>query len=81
MGLAKKPKKDELITFSQAVELYGFTVDYFQKLARRKRNKAKKIGVQWFTTPADVEAFIKSRKVCGAYRNLKQQAEPGKFCL
>jgi len=66
--LAKKPTKNELITFSQAAELYGFTVDYFQKLARRKRIKAKKMGVQWFTTPADVEEFIESREPVGVYR-------------
>ena len=66
--MAKKPKPDELITFSQAAVLYGFTADYFQKLARRKRLKAKKLGVQWVTTPADVEAFIESREPVGVYR-------------
>ena len=66
--MPKKPKKDEMITFVQAVEMYGFTVDYFQKLARRGRLKARKIGVQWFTTPGDVEEFIKSRVKVGVYR-------------
>jgi hypothetical protein len=66
--LVKKPKKDELITFQRASVLYGFTADYFQKLARRRRLKAKKIGVQWFTTPADVEEFIGSREPIGVYR-------------
>ncbi len=66
--MPQKPKKDELITFSQASEIYGFTADYFHKLVKRDRLKAKKIGVQWFTTPRDVEEFIKSRVVRGVYR-------------
>jgi len=66
--LPKKPKKDELITFKQAAEIYGFTADYFHKLHKRGRLKAKRLGMQWFTTPADVEAFIKSRVVRGVYR-------------
>ena len=70
--MARKPKKDELITFKEASELYGFTTDYYQKLARRKRLKAKKIGVQWFTTPMDLEEFIGSREPVGVYRkNIK----------
>ena len=66
--MAKKPKKDELITFPQAAELYGFTADYFRKLAKSKRLKARKFGTQWVTTPADIEAFIKTRQVTGAYK-------------
>ena len=67
--MPKKPKKDELITLTQAAEIYGFTVNYFQKTAKGGRLKARKIGVQWFTTPGDVEAFIKSRVVRGVYRD------------
>ncbi len=67
--MSKKPKKDELISLSEAAEIYGFTADYFQKLAKRERLKARKIGKQWVTTPADVEAFIKSRVVRGVYRD------------
>ena len=66
--MPQKPKKDELITFSQAAEIYGFTADYFQKLAKRGRMKARKLGKLWVTTPADVEEFIKSRKVTGVFR-------------
>ncbi len=70
--MAKKPKKDELITFPQAAALYGFTADYFRKLAKSGRLKAKKFGVQWVTTPTDVETFIKSRQVTGVYKkNIK----------
>lgn len=66
--MSKKPENDELITFQRASVLYGFTADYFQKLARRKRLKAKKVGVQWFTTRRDVEEFIGSRESVGVYR-------------
>ena len=66
--MAKKPKKDDLITISQAAELYGFTISYLQKLLQRQRLKGRKMGLQWFTTPADVETFIKSRTVRGVYR-------------
>ena len=66
--MPKKLKKDELITFPQAAEIYGFTADYFRKLAKSGRLKSKKFGIQWVTTPADVEAFIKSRAAIGVYK-------------
>jgi len=70
--LAKKPKKDELISLSQAGKLYGFSTSYLRELAIRGRLRAKKIGIQWLTTPADIEAYIKSRKVRGVYKkNIK----------
>ncbi|HLQ27298.1 MAG TPA: helix-turn-helix domain-containing protein [Acidiferrobacterales bacterium] len=64
----KKPKSDELITLAQAEELYGLSADYLQKLAKRGRLKAKKLGLQWLTTPEGVEEYIKSRLVRGVYR-------------
>jgi len=64
----KKPKSDELITLAQAEELYGFSAGYLQKLAKRGRLKAKKLGLQWLTTPESVEEYIKSRLVRGVYR-------------
>lgn len=70
--MAKKPKKDELITFSQAGEIYDFSTNYLRELASRGRLQAKKIGHQWLTTPGDVESYIKSRKVRGVYKkNIK----------
>jgi len=66
--LPKKPKKDELISFSQAGEIYGFSTHYLRELAIRGRLKAKKYGHQWLTTPADMDAYIKSRKVRGVYK-------------
>jgi len=67
--MPKKPKKDELITLSQASELYGFSSHYLQKLLKRGRLKGKKMGMQWFTTPQDMETYIKSRVVRGVYRD------------
>ena len=66
--MTKRPKKNELITLSQAAEIYGFSAHYLQKLLKRDRLKGKKLGMQWFTTPANVEAYIKSRNVRGVYR-------------
>ena len=67
--MPNKPKKDELITLSQAAEISGFSVGYLRILAERGRLKAKKIGVQWFTTPGDINIFIKSREKRGVYRD------------
>jgi len=66
--LAKKPKKDEMITLAQAAKLSGFAVTYLHKLAQRGRLKCKKFGNQWVTTPKDLEGFIKSRSTRGVYR-------------
>jgi len=67
--LPKKLRKDELITLSQAQELYGLSSNYLQKLLKRGRMKGRKMGMQWFTTPQDVETYIKSRVVRGVYRD------------
>ncbi|HLQ27390.1 MAG TPA: helix-turn-helix domain-containing protein [Acidiferrobacterales bacterium] len=64
----KKPKSDQLITLAQAEEIYGLGANYLQKMAKRGRLKATKMGMQWFTTPEDVEIYIKSRMVVGVYR-------------
>ena len=65
----KKPKPDDLITVTQAAKLYGFSRNYIRQLILRGRLKARKLGAQWVTTPADVEAFIKSRQKIGVYRS------------
>jgi excisionase family DNA binding protein len=64
----KKPKSDQLITLAQAAEIYGLGANYLQRLAKRGRLKATKLGAQWVTTPEDVEVYIKSRLVRGVYR-------------
>jgi len=66
--LPKKPKKDELISLSQAAELYDLSTSYLRELAIRGRLQAKKYGSQWLTTLGDIESYIKSRKVTGLYK-------------
>lgn len=61
--------KTRLISLPEAAELYGFTPEYLNQLARRGRLKAQKVGAQWITTPQDVEAYIASRQKRGAYRD------------
>jgi len=61
--------KERLISLPDASEIYGFNRYYLAELARRGRLEAKKIGNMWITTPADVEAYIRSRDKRGAYRD------------
>jgi excisionase family DNA binding protein len=62
-------EKQELITLAEAARLYGFSHGYLRQLARRGRLRATKIGRDWLTTPADVEAYIASRQKRGVYRD------------
>lgn len=58
-----------LISLSEAAEMYGFNPDYLRTLAQRGRLKATKIGNSWVTTPENLEAYIRSRKKRGMYRD------------
>lgn len=64
------PKKnsDEPISLVVAAERYGFSAAYLRNLAIRGRLRAKKMGRDWFTTAADIEAYIESRQQRGVYR-------------
>ncbi len=62
------PDKDELITLAQAAERYGFSHIHLRQLAQSGRLKARKLGRDWITTSADMEAYIRSRKKTGRYR-------------
>ena len=64
----KLDDKDQLLSLTEAAELYGFSKDYLGNLARSGRLRARKVGSMWVTTPADVEAYIRSRQERGAYR-------------
>ncbi|HLQ27295.1 MAG TPA: helix-turn-helix domain-containing protein [Acidiferrobacterales bacterium] len=64
----RKPKPDEMITLTQAADLYGFKAGYLRQLCYRGRLKCKMFGTQWTTTPEEMEKFIKSRLVRGIYR-------------
>lgn len=61
--------KDRLISLADASALYGFKQAYLATLARKGRLRAQKLGSIWVTTPADLEAYISSRKKVGAFRD------------
>ena len=64
----------DLVSLTEASELFGLTSDYLRQLAIKGRLKARKIGRNWVTTIGDVQAYIASRKPIGAYReDLKSQ--------
>ncbi len=67
-GIVVATNSDELITLIEAAELFGLSVQYLRDIARSERLKAKKMGRDWVTTPADVESYLKSREKKGAYR-------------
>ena len=60
--------KDRLISLAEASASYGFKQAYLATLARKGRLRAQKLGSIWVTTPADMEAYINSRKKVGVYR-------------
>ncbi len=65
--MAKKSKA-ELLTLSQAAKYFGFSSDYFRRLAEKGRLKARKVGHIWLTTADDVEVFLASREKRGVYK-------------
>lgn len=67
--MAKTDPSKELITLTEASERFGLSVQYLRDIARSGRLKARKIGRDWVTTPADVETYIATRVKKGAYRD------------
>ena len=61
--------KERLISLAEASELYGLSTSYLRQIARKGRLEAQKVGRDWVTTPADVEAYIRSRDKRGLYRD------------
>lgn len=59
----------ELITLAEAAKRYGLSKTYLRDIARKGRLRAQKLGRDWVTTPADVEAYLTSRQERGAYRD------------
>lgn len=68
-GVQRQKRPDELISLTEAAEIYGFSSGHLRHLAHRGRLKAHKVGNMWVTTPADVEGYIRNREKRGAYRN------------
>ncbi len=51
----------DLISLQQAAEYAGLSRDTLHNYARLGRLRAKKIGWQWLTTRAAVDAYLQSR--------------------
>lgn len=66
--MPKKKTSGELISLVEAANRYGFKAGHLRNLASRGRLKARKMGRDWFTTPADVEDYIQSRQRRGVFR-------------
>ena len=61
--------KNRLISLAEAATISGFSRNYLNNLAKRKRLKAEKLGNMWVTTIGDLEEFIQSRHQKGVFRN------------
>jgi excisionase family DNA binding protein len=66
--VAEEPKASELITLKEAAEYSGFSYNYLRNLVNKGRLKARKRGMQWFTTRDEVDEYIASRQRRGRYR-------------
>jgi excisionase family DNA binding protein len=66
--MKKTSIRNELITLTQAAEAFGFSGDYFRRLAEKGRLDARKSGRQWLTTAGAVEIFLESREERGVYK-------------
>ena len=69
-------KKDQLLTLSQAGKRYGYSSDYFRRLAEKGRLSAQKVGHQWLTTADDVKTFLESREQRGVTENARTKIIP-----
>lgn len=59
---------EELISLAEAATRYGLSMTYLRQIAMKGRLQARKIGRNWVTTPAAVEAYISDRKKIGAFK-------------
>jgi len=66
--MAKRVDPQELITITEAARRFGLSPQYLRDIARSGRLRARKMGRDWLTTPADVEIYIQSRRKKGAFR-------------
>lgn len=67
--MTKKTKSDDLLTLTEAAERYGFSSDYFRRLAEKGRLQARKVGRQWLTTADAVDSFLETREERGVYKH------------
>jgi len=72
--MAKKTNANDLLSLSDAAERFGYSADYFRRLAEKGRLQARKVGRQWLTTADAVESFLESREERGVYKqNIKRR--------
>jgi len=61
--IEEQPNLKDLITFSEAARLSGFTDRHLRKLASENQIWAVKLGRNWFTTAQAVKEYLaKNRK-------------------
>ncbi len=66
--MVEGPKALELISLKEAAEYSGFSYHYLRNLVNKGRLRARKRGMQWFTTCEAVDEYIASRQRRGRYR-------------
>lgn len=66
--MTKKTNSNDLLSLTDAAERYGFSSDYFRRLAEKGRLQARKVGRQWLTTADAVESFLETREERGVYK-------------
>jgi excisionase family DNA binding protein len=66
--MIKKANANDLLSLTDAAERYGFSSDYFRRLAEKGRLQARKVGRQWLTTADAVESFLETREERGVYK-------------
>jgi excisionase family DNA binding protein len=64
----------DLISLQQAAEYAGLSRDTLHNYARLGRLRAKKIGWQWLTTRAAVDAYLQSRHLDNIPKKYRDRA-------
>ena len=69
MGLDNKKFKD-LISLTEADELYGISSAHLRRLAIQGKLGAQKIGRNWVTTKEAIEEYLRNRRPPGRPKRL-----------
>ena len=67
--MAKKLKKDELLSLVEAAKRCAYDAATLRKLIWEGRLKARKFGNSWVTTLADIEDYQSQKKSYGRKTN------------
>ena len=60
-----QPQLSDLITFSEAAHLSGFTDRHLRKLASQNKLWSIKLGRNWFTTAQAVKEYLAKKRKSG----------------